>query len=230
MRKNERLGGILLCASMLTGCAASSAQASASAAVLTFKEVYESLNGTYNTSGKENRTISIPEDAPFVDTQPEEVLTKAEEKETFYVVYSDALCPWCRSVMEEACKSAVQNHIDTVYAVDIWNEQGEEIFRDQYEVKEGELVKIQEGTDAYQKTLELFGNVLSDYTLKDANGTKYNVGEKRIFAPNFIYVKEGKAVSLTEGISNLQQDAREELTDAIRQDEDTIFNKFFTTK
>jgi hypothetical protein len=114
--------------------------------------------------------------------------------------------------------------------VDIWDEEGNEIFRDKYQLKDGRMEKVSDGTEAYQNTLQLFDNVLSDYTLTDDNGTKYNVGEKRIFAPNFISVKEGKAAALTEGISDLQKDARETLTDAILADEAKQFDAFFTAQ
>ena len=195
-----------------------------------FKSEYEGLNGTVNASGKENRTITIPEENPFVMATAEEIVQKAEAKETFYVVYSDPLCPWCRSVMETACKTAKQNQISTIYAVDIWDDDGKEILRDQYKLDQGTLTKVSDGTEAYQKTLDLFGSVLSDYTLSDDNGTKYSVGEKRIYAPNFLYIKNGEAVGMTEGISELQKDAREPLSDAVLKDEEKIFNHFFQEK
>lgn len=221
----------LICSMILAGCASSPAQPAASASASpTVKEEYEELNGTANASGKEHRTVTIPEDNPFVLITPEEIVQKAEDEESFYVVYSDPLCPWCRSVIEQACRSAAENHIDTIYMVDIWDEDGNEIFRDKYQLKDGKIEKVSDGTEAYQKTLELFSPVLSDYMLSDDNGTKYSVGEKRIFAPDFIKVKAGKAVALTEGISDLQNDARETLTDAILADEADQFNKFFAAE
>jgi hypothetical protein len=221
-----------VCTIALCGCASAAAQpsASASASALSFKEEYEALNGTVNSAGKENRTVAIPEDNPFVLTTAEEIVKKAEAGDTFYVLYSDPLCPWCRSVIETACSSAKANGIQTIYAVDIWDDSGNEILRDKYQLKDGRIEKVMDGTEAYQKTLTLFDSVLADYTLSDANGTSYSVGEKRIYAPNFIYVKAGKAAGLTEGISDLQKDARETLTDAVLADEKNIFDQFFTAK
>jgi hypothetical protein len=225
--KMKKTISVLISAMLMMGCSGASAQPSATAQVNAVKAEYEALNGTVNSAGKENRTVTIPEDAPFVLVSPEEIVKKAEAKENFYAVYSDPLCPWCRSVIEAACESAKENHIDTIYMVDIWDGDGNEIFRDKYQIKEGAIVKVQDGTEAYKKTLELFGSVLGDYSITDENGTSYSVGEKRIFAPNFIHIKNGSAIALTEGISDLQKDAREELTDEIKQDEKKILDQFF---
>ena len=52
-------------------------------------------------------------------------------------------------------------------------------------------------------------------------------GEKRIFAPNFFYVKKGKVKTMVTGISNKQKDSRENLTNEILKDEEKAFNKLF---
>ncbi len=233
MRKQSQgnlLYGLLFAALFLSGCTAASSQAAATASPNTLMESYEALNGTVNSSGKEYRTIHLPADAPFVEASGEDIVAKADAKETFYVLYSDAMCPWCRSVLETAAACAKENGISTIYVVDLWDEEGNEVFRDKVEVKDGVLQKTVEGTEAYTKTLTLFDSILNEYTVTDTNGTKYDVGEKRIFAPNFIYVKDGKPIGLTEGISDLQTDPRGELTDEILQDEQKILNTFFQTK
>ena len=43
---------------------------------IAFKNDYEGLNGKTNKNGKVHRTISIPEDNPFVEVTPEEILKK----------------------------------------------------------------------------------------------------------------------------------------------------------
>ena len=83
------------------------------------------------------------------------------------------------------------------------------------------------GTKAYYKLLKSFDSVLSDYTITDEDKKEYKVGEKRIYAPNFIYVKNGKVVRLEEGISDKQTNPNEELTLNILKDEEKLFNKFF---
>ena len=56
---------------------------------------------------------------------------------------------------------------------------------------------------------------------------KISVGEKRIFAPNYIYVEKGTAKKLIAGTSDLQKNSRDELTKEILEDEEKIFQNFF---
>ena len=73
--KQKRLPLILtVCGILLSGCSSAAVQpastASASAASISVKQEYEALNGQTNTSGKEHRTVTIPEDNPFVLISP----------------------------------------------------------------------------------------------------------------------------------------------------------------
>ena len=192
-----------------------------------FKLDYESLNGTTNKNGKEHRSVSIDINNPFEQITPDELLAKIEGGETFYVYFGDKLCPWCRSVIEKAIEVANKKRIDKIYYVAIWDSEGNEIVRDKYELQDGILVKTIEGTKEYEKFLMYFDDLLSEYNLTDSQGNKVYTGEKRIFAPNFIYVEEGKAIRLTTGISDNQKDSREELNDDILKDEEELFEEFF---
>ncbi len=215
-----------LCAAalILAGCAAPQ---KAETKETSFKTEYEALNGKTNKEGREHRTIEIPDDNPFVITTGEDIVKKVDDKETFYVYFGDPMCPWCRSVIEELCKVAKKEDIQTIYAVDIWDEEGNEIFRNKYELKDGELKETVKGTDAYYTLVKDFDNVLKDYSVKDKNGTSYAVEQKRIFAPDLVAVKDGRAAAMAQGISEKQEDSRQELTDEIRQDEDNLFKEFF---
>ena len=64
-------------------------------------------------------------------------------------------------------------------------------------------------------------------TLTDEENNVINVGEKRIFAPTFIYVENGKAVRETTGISKKLTSPFDELTEEILKDEEKLFNEFF---
>ena len=195
---------------------------------LRFKTEYEALNGTKNSSGFTHRTVSISKNNPFVYVTGEEIVDKIENNETFYVYFGSAYCPWCRSVIEKAIEIAKDNNVDTIYYVDIWEGDHVEILRDTYKLNDdGELQLVLEGGKGYKDLLKYFDNVLGDYTLTDEAGKEVAVGEKRIFAPNFIYVKNGKSVKITEGISEVQEDSRAKLTDEILKDEEKQFNEFF---
>lgn len=194
---------------------------------LKFKEEYESINGQTNSAGKEHRIVNIKEDNPYQKVSAKEIIKLVNDKETFYVYFGDKLCPWCRSVIEKSIEVANKNNIKKIYYVAIWDDEGKEILRDKYSLEEGKLVKTIEGTDDYQKLLEIFDDLLSDYSLTDDKGKKIDTGEKRIFAPNFIYVEKGVPIKLVDGISSLQTDSREKLTEEILKEEEEIFNNFF---
>ncbi len=215
----KRLFVLTLIVLLICGCTSRSATE--------FKKEYEALNGVENANGKKHREISIDKDNPFEKVSAEEVVDKIENKETFYVYFGDELCPWCRSVIEMFIKIAKENKVKKVYYVKIWDEEGNEVIRDKYEYKDGELIKSFEGTTSYKKLLEYFDSVLSNYTLTDPNGKKNDMKEKRIFAPNFFYIKDGKVQKMTEGISEKQTDSRGELTKEILEDEEKIFKEFF---
>ena len=193
-----------------------------------FKEDYEAINGQENKKGKIHREIELSEYNKFVETTPEEIVKMIENKETFYVYFGSRLCPWCRSVIEKADEISRLNDIDIIYYVDIWDDEGNEIFRDKYELDENnELVKTIEGVEEYNYLVDLFKDYLRDYTITDSEGNDISVGEKRIYAPNFVYIQKGNIKRLVSGKSELQKDSREELTKEMLEDEEKIFNNFF---
>ena len=195
---------------------------------LAFKEEYEALNGKSNVNGKEHRTITVDENNPYEKITPKELIKKIENNDTFYVYFGDPLCPWCRSVIEKSIEVANSKNIAKIYYVKIWDNEGNEILRSKYTLnKKGKPELVTPGTDEYYTITRAFANVLKDYTLTTDDGKEINIGEKRIYAPNYIYVEKGKAIKLVSGNSELQKDSREELTDEILKDEQKIFEDFF---
>ena len=189
---------------------------------MTFKEAYEALNGQSNSSGKAHRNVQIAEDNPFVKVSIDEIVTKIENNETFYVYFGDELCPWCRSVIEKAIEVSKAASIDTIYYVKTWDEEGNEIFRDIYEITDGKPVEKQKGTEAYYKILKYASDHLDDYQIDEIS-----TGEKRIYIPLFLYIENGKVLRSTEGISEYQEDSRQELSEEILNDEERMFKEFF---
>ncbi len=199
MKKFKLITILLLGVILFTGCSNKNA--------LKFKEDYEGINGK-EIGEKKYREVSIDKDNPFVEVSAEKILKMIEDKKTFYVYFGDKKCPWCRSVIEKAIKVSKDYDVDKIYYVSIWDDDFNEILRDKYKLDDK-------------------GKVESDYTLTDSNNKEVKVGEKRIYAPNFIYINEGKVVKMTEGISEKQKDAFQELSDEILDDEEKLFKDFF---
>ena len=198
-------------------------------AAISFKKDYESINGMKNARGKIHRVITIPEDNPFETVTASDIIKKIENKETFYVYFGSKLCPWCRSSIEKACEVAKIHGITKIYYVDIWDNDGNEILRDKYILDDDNKPALeQEATNEYNKLLEYFNDLLSNYTLTDKDDKKVEVGEKRIYAPNYVYIEKGVAKKLVSGTSDKQKDSRGELTEEMLEDEKRIFDEFFT--
>ncbi len=225
--KNKMLLILLLILGIMSLTACSSQKEKISDA-LKFKEEYESFNGEKNDYFK-YRNLSINENNPFVYTTAEDIVKKIENEETFIVYFGDPECPWCRSVIEQAIESANENSVEKIYYVRIWNGFHNEILRDEYELKDSNPIIKSKGTDAYYKLLEYFGELLENYTLTDENDSVVEVGEKRIFAPNFVSIKNGKAEEIISGISEKQENFNSELSEEILKEENEIFDKFYLT-
>lgn len=211
MKKRWILAGIAALAIAITAC--TNKKETVKTDAQKFKEEYESINGTTREKdGKVIRTIEIPENNPTVYSSAEEIAKKIDDKETFAVYFGFKDCPWCRSVITTLIDCANELKLNTIYYVDV-----KEI-RDVLEVKDGEVVTSTKGSEGYYQLLERLDNVLNDYSLNDENGNSVETNEKRIYAPNIVVVKNGEALAMTDGISEKQMDAYEELTDAMVSD------------
>ena len=216
---------VLISVFAVVGCEQKSKATDAS---LAFKEDYEKLNGKENKSGKVHRTVSIDEVNPYVEVSADEIVKKLENDETFYVYFGSTLCPWCRSTIESAIKVAKEKNIETIYYVDVWDDEGNEILRDKLEVdKKGKVKVAKEGTESYYKLLDYFEEYLRNYDLTDSKGKAVESNEKRIYAPNYMYIENGNIKKLTNGKADSQKDAREELTEQLKNEQLAKFRDFF---
>lgn len=188
-----------------------------------FKKEYEELNGTIREKdGKTIRAISISEENPIVISSAEEIVEKIENKDTFIVYFGFPSCPWCRSILPTFLDVAKEKGVQSIYYVDIENIRDTLSLDDQ-----GNVVEELKGSDAYNQLLEAFSDVLDSYILKDEDGNEIDTMEKRIYAPNFIIVKSGKAVYKMEGTSDLQTDGYMDLSEEMIEDMRVACEEFF---
>ncbi len=203
--------GILVCG--LVGCGKTSTSPEKKTDAAQFKEEYESLNGEENSSnGKTYRSVSIPEENPFVYETAEGIVERMEKGESFLVYFGFKSCPWCRSILAPMLEVANDLSVEKIYYVDV-----KEI-RDTITIdKEGNPVTTKEGSEGYNRLLELLEPVLEDYEVSYGEGETQVVG-KRIYAPNVIAVLSGKPEKMTSGISEQETDPYMELSDEILED------------
>jgi len=160
-----------------------------------FKNEYEEYNGVKVSNDLEYSTLDIDEDNPIKYSNYNELLNVIKKK-TGIIYLGFPECPWCRSALPILLEVADDNDIDTIYYLNILNE------RDSYVVENDELVYAtddegneKKGTKGYFKLLDALDEHLTEYIVSYKDKT-YETGEKRIYAPTVIFVKEGKVLGL----------------------------------
>lgn len=147
------------------------------------KEEYESLNDKKSSSGYTYPKVSLKETNPFKYASEEEII-KTLKNGTGLIYLGFKECPWCRN----AINVLQYVSINEILYLDMTN------VRDKFEVVDGKVVKIEEGSKGYKEMLSLLDSILDDYEIKDQDGNVIKTGEKRIYVPLVIGVKDGKIV------------------------------------
>jgi len=199
---------------------------------LDFKEEYEKVNGTTMINDIKYRTLNIDKNNPYVKVSIDEIAKKIQNGETFYLYVGDHLCPWCRSGIEKMIEVANNEKIDTIYYVDFWDDEHNEILRDVYDVeiknKKATIVKTKEATEGYKVLYEAIKDFIQDYIITK-DGKEYNVGVKRVYGGDHFFFNKGKCeryVSLR--VPSLAK-ATDELTESVLKEQEETFVKLFTS-
>ena len=165
---------------------------------LKFKEEYESLNDS-----KED-LVFMDEDNPikYVSISDTLELLKSDKA----IIYVGAnWCPHCRKLISPMFKAAKELGIDTIYYLNFDNEKS------QFEIKDSEVEKTKEGSEDYYKLLKELDPYLKDYELTDSDGNKKTTGEKRIYMPTLITVKDGNILDAKTITASESAEASNEL-------------------
>lgn len=135
-------------------------------------------------------------------------------------------CPWCRNALPVLFDVAKDNDIETIYYMNILNE------RDSYVVEDGELVYAtddegneKKGTEGYFKLLDALEDHLSDYVIVFED-EEYETGEKRIYAPSVIFVRDGEVLGVHVSTVESQENPNEGLTDEQYEELYTIYEDY----
>ena len=108
-------------------------------------------------------------------------------------------------VLDEAAK---ETGIASIAYLDIKN------IRDVKELDENDkIVTTTEGTSNYYKILDVLKKELDDYVLTTKSGKKINTGEKRLYAPTVVAVRDGKITGIHVGTLDSQKSGYDALTD-----------------
>lgn len=168
----------------VTGCTSKNSDA------IKFKNEYESLNGKNGYGDNINPEVKIDKKNAVKYADADKIIDVLDNGTgIIYLGYPE--CPWCRNAVPVLLEAASELNVKDVYYINLKDE------RDTIEVMEdGTLKTTKEGTEGYKKLLKRLDAVLDEYVLEDLNGNEVKTGEKRIYVPLVLFVREGKIVGV----------------------------------
>lgn len=193
-----------------------------------FKKEYESLNGTTRTNGQKNKEINILEDNNIKYITLEEAATILDSG-SGVIYFGFSACPWCRNSVPVLLNAMESSDLEEIYYVNVRPEnKPENDIRDTFTLNtKNKAKKTKDATDAYYDVLLALANELNDYVLVTDSGKKVNTGEKRLYAPTVVAVKDGVLVGFHEGTTkNHEKDENGGLRDLTKEEENELFDTY----
>ena len=166
-----------------------------------FKEEYEKLNGEVNSNNqKEYPQMDISKDNMIKYLDVEEVLDILKDG-TGVIYFGYPECPWCRNAVPVLLNAAQNTSLAQVY---YYNANAIKNIKEVDD--EGKIVETQKEKAGYRDLLKALDSILKEYTLTDKDGNTVHTGEKRIYVPLVVFVKDGKIIAHHEGTVDSQKD------------------------
>ena len=186
-----------------------------------FKKEYEKYNNKITSGGYKYTKVTLDDNNKFVYSNTTEIIDTLKNG-TGIIYFGFPTCPWCRNSVN------VLNYlnVDKILYLDVLD------LRDLYEVKNGSLEKSKEAGNGYYEILSLLDEILDDYEVVD-NGVTYKTGEKRLYVPLVVGVKEGKIVGYHADTVTLDDDQTpydlltKEQQEELKEIYDDIVNKVY---
>jgi len=157
-----------------------------------FKKAYEEINNKVLFNNIKYQELNIPKNNKVKYSSLKETI-EVLENGTGLIYFGFPNCPWCRGMLPVLLDVVHCSCLENVLYVDMTD------MRDVFEVIDGKIVKKQEASEEYYKLLEIMDEILSEYTI-EKDGQIYEVGEKRIYVPLVVGVKNGEIVGAFETI------------------------------
>lgn len=173
-----------------------------------FKQEYEELNDSH-------LEVNIDSDNMIKYISLEEAIDIIKN-DTGVIYFGYPSCPWCRNAVPVLLDAASSTSLDTIYYVNAYN------IRDVKEIDDdGNIVTTNEGDRLYDDLLGVLDDILDPYTITDDNGEVIDLGEKRLYVPMVLFVKDGEVVSYHLSTVDSQEDSSISLNDSQR---DELYN------
>lgn len=207
---------------VITGCTKSDA--------VKFKKEYEEFNGKKSSAGEEYISLDIDKDNIIKYSSVDEIINIIKS-DTGVIYFGYPECLKCRNVVDVLLDASNSTSVDTIYYLNVKD------IRDRLSIDENNNITTEvEATEEYKELLGVLDSILDEYILKDKDGNDVNVGEKRLYAPLVVFVKNGMIVGSHEGTvpthieGNLSEEERKELYDIYKNSIDEIYKSNYCDK
>jgi len=188
-----------------------------------FRNEYMKLNDQINEmNGKSYVNVTLSDTNTFKYITEKKAVDLLENG-TGVIYFGFSTCPWCRSLVSTLASVAEEKN-ETIYYLDVLD------IRSSFEIKEGELKKIKDGTDGYYEILELLDEELDEFIFTDEAGNQFDTNEKRLYAPTLVAFKEGEITDIHVGTVDSQEFGYDELTEKQIKELEKIVEKLIESK
>ena len=191
-----------------------------------FKDEYEGLNNASASMKK----VEIPR-RNFIKYISMKEASKILDSGSGVIYFGFSGCPQCRMAVPFLIEAANKSKVDTIYYVDIrpYNKKENDL-RDSFELDErNKAKKIKDADSDYYNILLALANNLEEYTLETDSGKKVSTGEKRLFAPTVVAVKDGKLLDFHQGtVADHEINEKNEIRDLTKDEQNKLLNEYQT--
>lgn len=192
-------------------------KATTSQDALNFEKEYEKLNNRVNSNNnKVYPTVDISSDNPIKYSNYDEIF-QILESGTGVIYLGFPECPWCRNLVPVLLSAAKEVELDTLYYLNI-SEDRDLLLLDENK----NIITEKEGNKKYFELVSKLDQILDEYILTANDGSEVKTGEKRIYLPLVIFVKNGEIVGYHDGTVESQEDPYVALTD--RENEELLLS------
>ncbi len=153
-----------------------------------FKLEYEALNNQKTSSGKNYPVVEIDDDNKMFYATINDLEDVFENKKSAVIYFGYPECPWCRNAVPNLIKASKKTALDKIYYVNVHDMRSTYIYQD------NQLIKTKEGTKEYYQILKWLDPILEKYVITDTDLNKHEVGEKRLYVPIVVFIKDGTII------------------------------------
>lgn len=164
-----------------------------------FYDEYTAYNNKINSSEKEYPYVDIKQNNLYYYISDEE-LKELFNNGTGVLYLGFPTCPWCRNMVPILNEAGEEYGINKVNYYNIKEIRSSFAFDD-----DNKLIRT-DGNEIYSFLLEKLDKFLEDYSVKNNNGKEVKTGEKRVYAPTVVFIKDGEVKRVIEGTVDSQKD------------------------